>query len=273
MSDDSNAAEVIEVAQQAVEPHDLEPGAIAGIIVGDGARHEIIDLEKQLPAPRRKRGIARLLTADSFVATVERHSDDESELYADPAALTVTAIFNGHTRDLAGWGDHRAVLQLQRTTAWQRWMARNGQMGTQVTFAEHIENSLEDIIDPPAATMLEIAQTFHAHTRVQYRSAKRLTDGQTQLVYDEETTAAGGSKGDLTIPAEFYLSLQPFEGAQLYKVLARLRYRVVDGTLKIGYQLDRPEDVERHAFTDLLADVQARTSHTPLWGTPVPAGS
>ncbi len=70
------------------------------------------------------------------------------------------------------------------------------------------------------------------------------------------------------IPKTFTIGVAPFEGCQLYAVDARLRYRISEGRLTLGYQLDRPEDVLRTAFDDVLKQVQDATTRTALLGLP-----
>jgi hypothetical protein len=50
--------------------------------------------------------------------------------------------------------------------------------------------------------MLELAQTFQAKAKVDFQSSIRLADAQQQLTYTEEAKASGGTRGELTIPAE-----------------------------------------------------------------------
>lgn len=264
---------VIDTAQAAVVPEDLEDGAAYSIVVPAGAELVQFDTDARRPAPARKTGTVQLFDATSFAAYVLKHHEDaRTELYADPTQPGVTAILNGHgarSDDSAdaetGWGDHRARLVFRETDAWQRWKKRNGILGSQTDFAEHIEESVADIVEPPGADMLELAGSFQAHSRVHFESAKNLASGERQLVYREEMTATAG-RDSITIPKEFVIGVAPYEGSSMYRITARLRYRLSDGRLSIGYVLDRPEDVLRTAFDDVLRDVQEQTDRTALLG-------
>jgi uncharacterized protein YfdQ (DUF2303 family) len=138
----------------------------------------------------------------------------------------------------------------------------------QEDFAEHVEDGLDEIVDPDGAYMLELAQTFHAHTNVEFGQAVVLASGERQFTYVENTSAQAGKRGELTIPKELKLGIAPFEGTQPYKVIARLRYRLQGGTLKLGYKLVRPLDVQRAAFNDTVAWIEEDTSHSILRGIP-----
>ena len=49
---------------------------------------------------------------------------------------------------------------------------------------------------------------------------------------------------------------------------ARLRYRITDGQLGLGYILDRPEVVQRSAFNDVRKAIDAATVIPSLLGQP-----
>lgn len=261
-------AAVIDVAQQAAEPHDLDAANPQGVTLPAGARHEVLDLERFLPTPRRKHGAVTLNDGESFSRYVTKHVEaGATEMYADVTAQTMVALLNDHAGDGAGWGDHRATLTLRRTPQWEVWAGHNGTLLEQLAFAELVEDNLPDIVEPDGATLLELAQSFQAHTKVRFESARHLQGGDRQLVYTEDTTATAGTKGDITIPPTFTLGIAPFEVGEMYRVVARLRYRITDGRLRLGYRLDRPEDVLRSAFRDVVNEVQQRTGIDVLYGT------
>lgn len=268
-----DAAAIVDAALAAARPEELTEGRFA-VTVPAGGRLELVDvtadLEREEPTPRRKHETTRHYTAASLAQYVNVHNlgDGSAVLFASDEQFTVVAILNSPTRDEAGWSDHRATLGLRLTPAWRRWAANDRKMLNQVAFAEHIEESLLDIVEPDSATLLELAQTFEAQRSAAFKSATLLASGERQFNYTEELTAAAGRQGQLTIPAAFTLGLQPFDGAELYKVTARLRYRLNDGALSLGYLLDRPEDVLRAAFDDSVAAIEASTSLTSYRGAP-----
>ena len=116
--------------------------------------------------------------------------------------------------------------------------------------------------------MLELAQHFRANTAVKFESSKRLANGQTKLEYREDIEAKAGTKGDITIPERISLALQPYEGGPAYNVPARFRYRIAGGELALGVILDRPRDILREAFAEVV-DRVAKDAGVDIWhGTP-----
>lgn len=271
---------VIDTAQQAVDPSVVEAGYLAVANVGPGARICVIDLESKSPNPRRKRATVTLHTAVALAAYVNNHHEgDATALYGDADTTTVVAVLNGHASrqpssdeqreaqlGTAGWGDHRATLQLRKTPEWRAWTDADGQAFDQVAFAEFIEDHQADIVDPPAADMLELAKTFEAKSDANFKSAIRLDSGQRRLTFEETIAARAGVEGNIEVPELVTLGLRPFDGTEPYRIQARFRFRVASGSVKFVVVLDRPDLVLRSAFDDVLAMLADRTGFAPLRG-------
>ncbi|MEU6340207.1 DUF2303 family protein [Streptomyces sp. NPDC046977] len=267
---------VIDVAQAAAGPHKLELGGYHVLALGDG-KLQTIDLtgDQYRDTPRRKSGTVTVHDIPSFVEYFKKHADDSSEVYGDGNAFTITAVLDANTAGEARWGGHRLVLALRKTDAWKAWQDLDGRLLDQKTFAEHIEDNLPDIVKPAGATMLEIAQTFHAVSKTAFSSGNRLTNGDTRLTFNEETKAKAGGKGELDIPATITLGIRPFEGsAEAFQITARFRYRLEGDQLKLGFRLDRPAEVLAEAFTDTrtaLEHAETGVGRPVLNGSPIRA--
>lgn len=255
------------IAQAA--PHAIDLGArVHTIVVPADASHVVVDTEQYQPTPDRAKSVYRPATVDALVAVITRHHDPASTtIWVHPESGQVVAVFNDAAPGTPGWRDHRAQLDLQQTKEWRHWVSRDGSLMSQVEFAEHIEDGLPELVTPPAADMLELAQSFQATQGATFRSAHRLQDGRVQAQYDEEVTASAGQSGQLAIPNEFLLSIAPFLGEAPYGVTARLRYRLGGGNLKIGYRLVRPDAVVRDAL-DHVAGKLAASFPAVFIGTP-----
>ena len=264
----TEAQAVAELAFMASEATEIEPGTLLSTVSANGAIN-VKDTIEFTNRPRRKRGIVAAHDASAFIALLSKHALPETEVWADIANQQLVAVINAHdTTDLAGWGDHRVELVLHKTPAWKAWEKYDRQFLAQTTFAEHIEERLPDFALPSGAEMLELAQSFKANTKVNFESSRRLSSGETTLEYREQTEAKAGPKGDIAIPDTFTLGISPFDGSDAYKVTARLRYRITDGTLSLGYVLERPEDVLRSAFDDIVTAVDGGVEASIWHGTP-----
>lgn len=268
----TNAQAVIDAATRAAGAHELNEGARFHVVTSPDGTIKVIDLEDHRDdhrdAPRRKTGSYAVDDAASFIAYLTKHGDAATEVWADTARACVTGVLNANEGGVARFEDHRVLYAARLTDAWKAWLALDGKLIDQSTLAEHLEDRALDIIDPSAADMLELAQTFTATIGVNFESSKRLSSGERQLEYREQVDAKAGRAGRLDIPEKFVLALQPYEGSEKYKVTARLRYRITDGTLRIGYRIERPEDIAREAFTGVVTEIQTALTDT-VTSTPV----
>lgn len=243
-----------------VEPYDL---SVSSSLVVVRVRHDeqvdIVDLERYLGSPRVARGHVVLHDHTDFALYTNRLAEPDTTVWADAEKASITAVLNDHPDSSdggAGWRDHRVSLQLRVDNDWALWCKFDGQLMSQMAFAEFVESMLHTVASPSAADMLEISRTFQAKRSVDFKSGARLDNGDVQLRYEENTSAQAGRKGDLDIPTEMQLALAPYLGTNTGIVTARLRYRIEDGKLRLGYQLARPDLVQRDAFLGVLATVR-----------------
>lgn len=206
--------------------------------------------------PRRARGQVTLHDLPSFIAYTKRHDQVEATtVWIDLVDATAVAVVNDHAFDVEGgigsgdpgWGDHRATFRALQTPEWNRWIAHDGRLMNQESFAELIEDGLPQIGEPDGATLLEIVQTLQGHTGAQWRSGHRLRDGRVQFGYVEEVTATAGEQGELAIPGSFMLVIAPFYGENPVPIRARFRYRLSGGKVSLGFKLDDPDLVRLNA--------------------------
>ncbi len=272
MREDNDTQAIIDTAVRAALPAALDPASpLYSIVVPVGSEHVLVDMETRLAShkdgPARKKGSVALTTPASLTQYVNAHKVDGTEVFADWRQRRAVAVINDHGSK-AGWGDHRATLTLVATPEWSRWSALDSKWLSQEDFAEHIIDTAVDVIDPSAADLLEMAESFVATKSVNFKSGSRLRDGQRQLTYVEVIDAQAGPAGNVSIPESIRLLLAPFDGSEAVEMTARIRYRINDGALRIGYVLDRPDLVLRDAFAGVMTGVEAATSITALWGTP-----
>ncbi|GAA2946526.1 MULTISPECIES: DUF2303 family protein [Streptomyces] len=262
---------VIDVAQAAVAPQALEPGKVHVVALGRGEFRQI-DLTgpEHTGKPPRKTGTTVVRDVDSFMAYFDKHGNDDSEVYADVERRTITAVLDAHTAKNARWGSHRLELRLRETSAWRAWLSMDGQLVPQAAFAEFVEDNLVDLVEPTAATMLELAESFEVTTSAEFQSSQRLDSGARKFSYVEEQTGKAGHKGDITIPATLTLALRPFEGSEPYKVIARFKYRLdkAKGELRLGFKIERPADTLTAAFEDIRTLIDSDVPMAVLNGAP-----
>lgn len=235
------------------------------------ALHEVTDqVEKADAEPRRERGTVTLKSIDSLLAVLKDHDRaDLACVYADPDTLQIVAVLNDHRHDTPGWRDWRVQYRAELTPEAKRWLENNGaaRAKDQTAFAEFLEDNIADIQEPDAQDLLTVATTIQATTGIEFKSGRRLQDGQVQLQYVENIDAKAGANGALTIPKTFTLGLRLFKNGDGYKMTARLKYRLNGGSVKFWYELDRPERALEDAFDGYVQRLRAESGYLVVLGT------
>lgn len=266
-----------------IEPVELLPGRIYGIRTNDGFKTIDLTTEETLKAvgQERQRPVSRYAFHDigSFVGYAKNIFQLTGKEYvglkdctnprahalciADEAALTIRLIFDALPSE---WAQVYADLKLQISPEAQRWCASSGKYVAQQDFAEFCELNLNTFALPPAATVLEIAQTFQAKTTVDFSSAVRLANGSFKLKREEKIEATAGERADITIPEELRLGLPLFKYDKTYEVRARLRYRIQEGAVRMSVLLIDPEIAFEHAFRQVANQVASALEMPVFWG-------
>ena len=265
----TEAAVVADLAKSATEAKPLAHGEVFTVPTGDGGL-KVIDTDEYHPYPRRAKAARVATDGDSFVAYVNRHKTANTEVFAHTLSSSVVAIIDSHGGfdGPAGWQGHKLTLALEHSKEWLAWTARDlgahprdGWFG-QSEFAEFIEARALDVHDPDHATLIELALTFEAKSKVDFTSTKREEDGSVNFSYAEEVTAKAGQKGNIIVPKQLKLALRPYIGGPRVYIYAHFRYRLNGGDLKLGFALERPENILETAFSDILTEIREGRSVT-----------
>lgn len=269
MSDNYNTAarpdaEVIaELGKQAATADALLPGMVYALLDEDGGIR-ISDTDAYATRPRRKSGLTRVSTAESFIEYLDKHGiSGETEVTGRPEAACFKATIDAGTDRLPGWTEHNVLLQLRETPEWERWKYQSGNFYGQECFAEFIEDNAVNIVEPSSAEILEIVSSLQVRLGVDFESATRLATGDVQFGYrDARTGASAGAAGRLSIPERFALALRRFDGGETYKVEALFRWRLRGKDLSLGYKLQNAEKITTDAFDSIATPIaeHARTS-------------
>ncbi len=251
----------------------------AGIIVGEpkliegGGGYTVLpdsakihDLERFLPKPAYAKGEVKARTVDALTAYVTRHKTDDTAVFADVEAGKVHAVIDWlSAKNEPAHAAHSVVYTAPLSLEWQRWNAINGKQMAQADFARFIEENREDVVTPDGATMLELAKTLDAKSKVTFKSSVRLDNGNTDLAFKDETTASGGIDGKVAIPNEIEIGIPVFYGGDRYKIKALFRYRIVDGKLVLWIDLHRIKHVRDAAFGDVIEAVKNGCDGVPVY--------
>ncbi len=267
--EETSVEAIAKLAEAGVQFRDVEPGEIVAAVLRPGWSVQTYDAESAGDAPRRLRGVTNLGDVESFLAHVAEFGGGLTRLER-VERYTWRAPYNGPKRGAdesgwtaevaePGWDDFAAVLDVKLSRQFQRWIGHDGLLIGPVEFAEMLEDRIGDIADPDAADLIEMAQTLEGRVDAQWQAGHRLKSGARNLVYSETVTAHGRTLdgGEMRVPDSLVLRLPVLEHGPEETVAARLRYRVVQGKLSIGYQiidLDGIIDTAAAAITEQLIE-------------------
>lgn len=223
--------------------------------------------------PFRRKGVVKMSDADSFCRIFGELADADSRIYGFLDGATFVAVLNDDHVDAAGWRDHRAVYKLEHSAEWKMWIGKNkSDFSGNDAFAIWLEDNAIDIIEPSAASMMDIALNMRVSQSQGFAKALRLQDGSVQFTYSNEVNGQVGSgeAGHLMIPESFKIQIPVFAGlrAPKYELEAKFRYRLASGQLHVRYELVRPHKVIDAAFEDLIAKIERDTGKTVFFGSP-----
>lgn len=227
------------------------------------------DERAKLP-PARVTGSRTVTDLDSFLAELHRRplGATESTLWGNADKGYITAVYNDHDGDTAGWRDDKLTLQLTKDPDWDAWHKISGQPYTQEKFGDVIEELLHTVISPDQAELLEIIDSVRASSKGEFESAITRANGSQRVTYNTEITTKAGRTGQLEVPQIITLRLRPWEGhVETYDVDAYFRLQISNGGLVLAVKLKPTRQILRTAWLDLTTKVTAAVSK-PVYAQP-----
>lgn len=222
--------------------------------IDDTAQH---DERAKLP-PARVAGTRTVTDLDSFLAELARRplGDTESTLWGNADKGYITAVYNDHDADTAGWRDDKLTLTLTKDPDWEAWHKISGQPFKQEQFGDLIEELLHTVVSPDQADLLEIIDSVRASSKGEFESSIVRANGSQRVTYNTEVTAKAGRTGELEVPQTISLKLRPWEGhVETYDVDAYFRLQISNGALLLTIKLKPTRQILRTAWVDLTTKV------------------
>lgn len=236
------------------------------VVPGDSKIQEIPDYS--LAEPWRLRQDVSVFDPKSFSDYFTDYCNHDSRIFVDlqkPAILGVIDYHGAGTEPTANWTQHRLNYVFRHTAEWKTWTAADRKTMKQVEFARFIEDNLPDIVHPAHADMLQISRTMEAKKNVNFSSGVRLSNGEIQLIYQEEIRGTA-AQGTLEIPEIFKIRIAPYEGSDLYTIDCRLRYSIQENSLGIRYEMVRPHKVLDDAVVRVVDAIRQRVTNPITFG-------
>lgn len=248
------------------------------IILGNDARQhalvpkdfdlkDITDPHRLPPRPRAKVAVD---DRASLVTYTKRHLTQQSVIFADYDAGTITAQIDWHPHNThedhgqPGAREHSAILTLLPSEEFSRWDAMQGKLHSQAEFALFLEENAADIWRPEPAIMLELARDLEGVTGQSFKSRTRHHDGSHAFKFETENKIVS----EVQAPEEFQLSIPVYHGEEAELLTAKFRWRPTAGGLVMGFAWHRVEYMRRARFNQIAAAAAEDTGLAWLAGRP-----
>ncbi len=115
------------------------------------------------------------------------------------------------------------------------------------------------MVDPEAASLIEICRDLEATQGINFKSGVRLDNGDRTFTYEDETKV----KNELVVPSEIKLAIPLYYGEEPTIITAKFRFRVKPGALYFGFTWHRVEYQRQAKFRE-LATLAADETGMPI---------
>lgn len=240
---------------------------VAKVIIPQRYQLADVNLDQYRPQPRRKKGAFAFTQVASFCTYLNAHKGSGTQVFIDRAEARFSAQINGHATISPGWADHTAEFLLLPTDAWAAWLAKNGRSMTQQEFAEFLEDRLSEIAEPSGAELMEAATNLKLYISANFDSKVALANGRINFSYTESLNDGNGTAGQLRLPEELSIVVQPYEGSSIATVKARLRWRFDRNVGKVSFWYTlgiAPQEIRDEKIDEAFTEVAAAVPDVPL---------
>ena len=246
-------------------------GAVPFVVIPSAQKVE--SLEDYFPPARIKRTVM-LLEAGSFIEYVKRFKTSDTLIFANVsetgARFTAMLDYHGPAPELKpAYCSHVATFEAIETPEWKIWKVANRKTMNQVEFATFLEDNQSVFVEPTGAALLELVRTLHGHRNARFNTSLRLDNGSYSVSYDEEVVVKGSSStvgGTMDLPPMIEAGLAVFQGADKYKVAARLKSRCEDRRLVLFYETVALHQIVRESIMLLVKQIADGTEIVPMLG-------
>lgn len=235
----------------------------------------------------------RVQDVASVMNYINRFKNPDSVLFADIASSTILGVIDYHTAaqqqeegaqmvtskdPTARHTKHTVSLTIPHSIEWQTWKAIDGTLMSHVEFSNFLEENQIDIlplgtahdragevIEDAPTTILELCRELQVSSGYKTSGDVRNGDYISLEMMKEDNVA---TKKNVQLPVSIDLSIPVYFGEQAVHITAFMRRRVVEGGLKLGIKLQRPEQVRQDEFKRIVTEIEQGVMLATLYGKP-----
>lgn len=245
-------------------PIPLPDGGLGYVIPEGMALTRIAPLEPALPDHVRQE--ETFIEPASFIDYLVRFRSAEAICRASLSGRRIVAVLDYHGQARAeqphavpGRAQHVATLQCPFDVDYDKWRGKFGKFLEQKEMLEFLEDMIHTIAAPPAADLLEAMGDIEIERVVKFKSYRNDKNGNVSIGYEEKDGDRTRS-GEFSLPDHVDIVVPIFQGGPSVLLTAKLRLRMKDGDLGLGFSVPGIEVKEREAFRAIGEDVRNRTA-------------
>lgn len=161
---------------------------------------------------------------------------------------------------------HTATLKCPFDLDYAKWRQvfdkplNQGQLGTL------LEDLVHTIAEPAVADLQEAIDELRIDRSVKFKSKVNRRNGTVQLTYEEEEADGENGGGRVSLPENIAIVLSIFQGGELVRLDAKLRYAMDKGLVSFRIVVPGLDKIERDQFRRIGEDVRGSTD-TPVFYT------
>lgn len=222
--------------------------------------YHVESLEQFQAQPNRIRARRRFVEVDSLIRYAIDFDKTNARAEANYKEGTIKVTFDASHADQPSFEEHTATFHAEIHPKLEAWLTASGRPMGQVMFGEFLEGRAVDVVQPDAATIMEMVMTFDAIKKVTFKQSTRLSDGQRQFQYIEENE----TRGAVTLPDRIMIRTPIYRGQEAQDVVFLLRYRIEDGSLRFTILMHDKDEVMRAAFEQSVTTFASETDTQPF---------
>lgn len=174
--------------------------------------------------------------------------------------LRAVAVIDYHGEDgVPGWCDHVAVLTLEPSPAFQKWIDAAGRWMSQEDFATFIDDNAVDVDRPESASLVEMALKLEGTSAAKFTAKRDPATGSCTMSYEEDNQT-----GAVKVPRELELLLPVLDESKVEGVKVALMWRLNNGRPTFAIRIPALERIVERACKAVAEELKAKLDDIPV---------
>lgn len=212
------------------------------------------DLEPFMPNRRRQRGSMTTRSIDNFAEYTNKYGEEGAAVFIDTDSMKATAVLNLGTTEHPGHADHRAILEMKPTAAYQALRtATNGMPISQGPVAEFLEDWAHCIICRHDGELIETPKAIAALRNITIEALRKVNTTEAQLSASRSTFESVAASSTEQIPTLIEFACVPYAGLATATFNVRLTILTTNDKPSITMRIAKLEEHQERMGRELAS--------------------